>query len=87
MLIHFRIHLNAVIEKAFLKIEIKEPDRDMLRFLWFLDPFNVDSEVVLLRFTHLVFGLRPSPTILGEVIKQHCDQFKQKHPRIVKLIV
>ena len=29
------------------------------------------SEVVHLRFTWLVFGLRPSPAILGAVIAQH----------------
>ena len=77
----------AYIEKAFLMIGIKESDRDVLKFLWFLDPFNADSEVVHLHFTCLVFGLRPLPAILGEVIQQHCNQFKQEHPGIVKLIV
>ena len=88
VLICFRSHPIAVmadIEKAFLMIGIEESDRDVLSFLWFLNPFNVDSEVVHLRFTRLVFGLKPSPAIL-EVIQQHCDQFKQ-HPGIVKLIV
>ena len=90
VLSRFRSHLIAVmadIEKAFLMIGIDKSDRDMLRFLWFLDPFNVDSEVVHLHFTCLVFGLRPSPAILGEVIQQHCNQFKQQHPEIVKLTV
>lgn len=90
VLIRFRSHPIAVtadIEKAFLMIRIEECDRDMLRFLWFSDPFNVNSEIVHLRFTRLVFGFRPSPAILGEVIQQHCYQFKLEHPEIVELIV
>ena len=90
VLIRFRSHPIAVmadIEKAFLMIGIEESDRDVLRFLWFSNPFNIDSEVVHQRFTRLVFGLKPSPAILGEVIQQHCEQFKQQHPGIVKLIV
>ena len=34
-----------------------ESDRNMLCFLWFNDPKRKDSEVIQLRFTHLVFGL------------------------------
>ena len=51
----------------------------MLRFLWFLDPLNIDGEVVHLHFTRLVFRLRQSVAILGEVIQQHCNQFQQEH--------
>ena len=71
VLIAFRWHLVAVtadIEKAFLMIEIKPSDRDMLHFLWLKDPGNVESHISELRFTCLVFGLRPSPAILGSVI-------------------
>ena len=70
--IHFRSRPIAVttgIEKAFPMIGIEESDCDMLRFLWFLDLFSVDSKVVHLRFTHLAFGLRPSLVILGEVMQ------------------
>ena len=60
---------------------------DMLRFLWFLDPLNIDGEEVHLHFTHLVFRLRHSVAILGEVIQQHCNQFQQEHLGTDKLIV
>lgn len=66
VLIHFRNHpvaLTGDIE-AFLMIGIEETDRDMLRFLWLSNPYDVNSELLHLRFTRLVFGLRPSPVIL-----------------------
>ena len=52
-------------------IHISEADQDFLRFLWVRDPFHVPHELVHFRFTLLVFGLRPSPAILGEVLLHH----------------
>ena len=52
-------------------IHISEEDRDALRFLWLQDPLDPRSTVVHFRFTRLVFGLRPSPAILGSVISNH----------------
>ena len=89
VLIAFRWHLVAVtadIEKAFLMIEIKPSDRDMLRFLWLKDPNNIESHISELRFTRLVFGLRPSPAILGSVISHHLDKYKSKYPEIIPSI-
>ena len=60
-----RVGVTADIEKAFLMIGIKEIDRDMLRFLWFKEPNDLNSELVHYRFARLVFGLRPSPAILS----------------------
>ena len=60
ILIKFRRNLIAVtadIEKAFLMIGIHKADRDMLRFLWFKEATNADSEIIHLRFTRLIFGL------------------------------
>jgi len=76
VLIRFRNHrvaLTADVEKAFLMIGIDEADRDMLRFLWPTNPFDVNSTLDHLRFTRLVFGLKPSPAILGAVILKHCE--------------
>ena len=75
-LVNFRWHkigLTADIEKAFLMVGINEADRDMLRFLWLKDPDDLNSEIVHLRFTRLVFGLRPSPAILASTIRHHLD--------------
>ena len=81
-----RIALTADIEKAFLMIGIHKSDRDMLRFLWFSDPHKEDSETLQLRFTCLVFGLRPSPAILGAVISHHICQYQDKYQGVVNLL-
>ena len=78
--------MTADIEKVFLMMEIEESDRDMLRFLWFLDPFDAKSEIQHLRFTRLVFGVKLSPAILRNVIGQHCQNFKTEYKDLVQLL-
>jgi hypothetical protein len=81
--------LTADIEKAFLMISIDPSNRDMLQFLWLKDPQDLNSEILEMCFCRLVFGLQPSPAILGSTITYHLDQFKEKHPEsseIVELI-
>ena len=67
-------------------IDIVPCDRDMLHFLWLEDPSNIDSPVVELRFTRLVFGLRPSPAILGTVIAQHLDKYQSAQSEPIQSI-
>jgi len=89
VLIGFRNHrvaLTVDVEKAFLMIGIEETDRDMLRFVWPFNPQDIDSDLIHLRFTRLVFGLKPSPAILGAVILKHCERFKDSHPGVCKVI-
>ena len=89
VLIHFRNHTVALtgdIEKAFLMIGIEETDRDMLRFLWLSNPYDVNSELLHLRFTRLVLGLKPSPAILGAVILKHCERYKVDHLNLIEVI-
>ena len=84
ILIQFRWHriaMTADIEKAFLMIHISETD---LRFLWVKDPFKVPYEIVHLRFSRLVFGLRPSPAILGEVLLHHINEYQFKFPELTQ---
>ena len=70
----YPIALTADIEKAFLMIGMPTEDRDKLRFLWLRDPFNLESDLILFRFTKLMFGLRPSPAILGSVISHYLSK-------------
>lgn len=89
VLVKFRSHhvaLTADIEKAFLMVGISESDRDMLRFLWFDEPENLNSKISCFRFTRLAFGLRPSPAILGSIITQHLNTYKNASPELIKLI-
>ena len=74
VLIRFRwnsIAVTADIEKALLMISINQSDRDMLRYLLLKDPTDINSEISHFKFTQLVFGLHPSPAILGSVITHH----------------
>ena len=89
MLVKFRsntVALTADIEKAFLMVGIRKEHRDMLRFLWFSNPSESTPEVVQYRFNRLVFGLRPSPSILRVTIKFHLEQYRQSEPELVELI-
>ena len=90
-LVNYRWHkigLTADIEKAFLMVGINEMDRDMLRFLWLKDPDDLNSEIVHLRFTHLVFGLRRSPAILASTIRHHLDSqvSEEFKPHFIELL-
>ncbi|XP_028413524.1 uncharacterized protein LOC114536361 [Dendronephthya gigantea] len=81
-----RIGLTADIEKAFLMVAINDLDKDMLRFLWLKEPNNLSSELVQLRFTRLVFGLRPSPAILSSTIRHHLETQKDVDPQLIELL-
>ena len=67
-------------------ISVNETERDMLRFLWFEEPPNPNSKIIHLRFTRLVFGLRPSPAILNSTIREHLSKYKDIYPNIVQHI-
>ena len=79
-----RFHSVAVtgdIRKAFLQIKIRQAERDSLRFHWIQDVHS--SEVEILRFTRVVFGLAPSPFLLNGVIQQHLELWRPRLPESV----
>ena len=89
VLVKFRsdpIALTADIEKAFLMVSMDEASKDMLRFLWFKNPIETTPEVIQLRFCRLVFGLRPSPSILGSTIRYHLDSCEKLNPELSYVI-
>ena len=89
VLVKFRcdsIALTADIEKAFLMISTNEASKDMLRFLWFKRTSENIPEVIQLRFCRLVFGLRPSPSILGSTIRHHLDSCEKLNPELNNVI-
>ncbi|PFX29435.1 Exonuclease [Stylophora pistillata] len=53
---------------------------------WFKDPFAKKPEINEYRFNRLVFGLRPSPSILDETIAHHLNLYKQSEPEMYKLL-
>ena len=77
ILLQFRsgkIGLVSDIKQAFLNIAIAEEHRDLLRFLWYENFDADDPEVIILRFTRVVFGLTSSPFLLNGTISSHVSQ-------------
>lgn len=58
----------------------------MLRFLWFKDLLAEKPQIDEYRFNRLVFGPRPSPSILGETISHHLNLYKQSEPDMYELL-
>ena len=89
ILLRFRsypIAFVADIEKAFLMISVNPKDRDVLRFLWVKDPFSSNPEIVVLRFTRVMFGVSASPFLLNATIKHHIEGYTATHPEVVQLL-
>jgi len=78
--------LTADIEKAFHQIEIKEADRDFLRFLWYDNVSSDAPSIVQYRMKRLQFGLTSSPAILGETLRKHINKYRESHPRVVSML-
>ena len=84
-----RAHFHPVtiagdIKQTFLRVRIREEDRDALRFHWLKD---LNSQTVeALRFTRALFGLTCSPFLLGGVIQHLLESCREKYPEIVREI-
>ena len=79
----WKVALVGDIAKAFLMIEVDPVDRDVLRFLWVKDINAEASEVIVLRFNRVVFGVNSSPYLLNMVIQHHIDSFQELDPQFV----
>ena len=89
VVIRFRTHrigLIADIEKAFLRIRMREEDRDAHRLVWVKDPFADHLEFETFRFTTVTFGAGPSMWQLGSVVKHHLQKYSVSHPELVNEI-
>ena len=86
ILLRFRFHrvaLTGDIEKAFLMVSVQEKDRDSLRFLWTRDVKGEVPDVVVLRFTRVVFGVNSSPFLLNATIDHHMRRYQEIDPLFV----
>ena len=87
VLVRGRFHPIAIsrnIKQAFLQVRIREEDRDAMRFHWFEDLKT--RKVQVLRFTRALFGLAPLPFLLGGVIKEHLETYRNAEPKCVEEI-
>ena len=90
ILLRFRLYPVAFVcdvQKAFLQINIKKEDRDMLRFLWVDDPFKDDTEIVTYRFCRVLFGLTSSPFLLNGTLREHFKKYIDTNPQIVNSLM
>lgn len=76
----YPVAVTADIQKAFLQIRIRECERDALRFHW---RKSEHGKLEILRFTRALFGLAPSPFLLGGVIEAHLDAWEEREPEMV----
>ena len=86
VLIKFRskpVALTADIQSAFLQIAIDANDRDKLGFLWYDDLNSEQPKLVQFKFARLMFGLKPSPPILGCVVRHHVEKYENIEPEVV----
>ena len=78
VLVRFRYHKVALvsdIEKAFLMVQVAEPDRDVLRFLWVDDPNSDSPKVIVKRFNRVVFSVTSSPFLLNGTVQHHIAKY------------
>lgn len=77
----YPVAVSGDIQKAFLQVRIKAAERDALRFHW---KHPGDNQIHIYRFTRALFGLTCSPFLLGGVIDQHLELWRDRKPAIVE---
>ena len=77
----YAVAIAGDIRKAFLQVRVREEDRDALRFHWISTEHP--EQVRTLRFTRALFGLGPSPFLLGGVIQHHLSICRSDYPETV----
>ena len=86
----FRAHnvaLTADIENAFLNVAIAPEHRDHLRFLWVDDILTDNPQLVIMRFTRVVFGVNSSPFLLNGTIRHHLNSYIDRDLEFVEEVV
>jgi hypothetical protein len=72
-----RYPVLADIEKAFLQIQLHEPDREVAKFLLVRDvhqPLSPDN-LIIYRFQRVAFGVISSPFLLAATINHHLSTY------------
>ena len=80
----YKYALTSDIKPAFLNIRVDPEDRDFLRFLWVENIEDLESEVVVKRFTSVIFGVNSSPFLLGGTVIHHMNKFDDIEPEFVE---
>ena len=78
--IKLRSHSTAIsadIEKAYLQIGVRPEDRDLMRFLWFEDALDENSDVITYRFTRVFFRATCSQFLLSSTLHKIADNYDE----------
>ncbi|XP_063838164.1 uncharacterized protein LOC135087291 [Ostrinia nubilalis] len=87
VLLRFRedpVAVVADIKEMFLRIQMREEDRDSLRFLWRGSKRNGKPEEY--RMASVIFGATSSPSTAIYVMNKNAEDFKEEHPAAVAAI-
>ncbi|XP_026739594.1 uncharacterized protein LOC113502285 [Trichoplusia ni] len=87
VLLRFRegpVAVMADIQDMFLRVKVKEDDRDCLRFLWRRCRGTGKPEEY--RMSSIIFGAASSPATAIYVMNRNAEDFKITHPEAVKAI-
>lgn len=57
-------------------VSVAECERDVLRFLWVADVTQSSPEIVILRFTRVVFDVTASPFLLNVTLDNHMGRLE-----------
>ena len=88
LLLNFRTHeigLSADIEKAYLRVFIRQDDRPFLRFLWVENDDTKNGKIVEYQMKVIPFGLACSAFLLGFVLRVHLSKFRNEQEYWSKL--
>ena len=77
----------ADVEKAFLMVSVCKEDRDALWFLWVEDVQKTSPVPVVMRFTHVVFGVSASPFLLNATINHHLEKYLNRYPDLINTLL
>ncbi|UYV80611.1 hypothetical protein LAZ67_19000984 [Cordylochernes scorpioides] len=80
-----RIGFTADIRRAFQTIDVREEDRDAMRFLWWQNQY--ENQVQVYRHTRVMFGATCSPFILGTVLVYHLTHMNIEDSKIAEKLL
>ncbi|GBP12287.1 hypothetical protein EVAR_75581_1 [Eumeta japonica] len=78
-----RVAVSADIKEMFLRVKIREEDRDSLRFLW---RNNMNENPQEYRMTSLIFGAASSPCTAIYIKNRNASEFELEYPEACKAI-
>ena len=76
----------ADIEKAFMRIKMKEEDCNYVRFLWFKDG-HPNKPIKVYRYTSVFFGGTSFPFIPNSTLHNHLSQYEQDHDPFIQFVI